>query len=124
MNATDIIAYAYEADLHCIPCAVLAFGPAETSRIEFNGQFGYGATEYLADGTQIELDEHSLRSNAKDSEGNELGAVFADNEFEGPRDCGTCRRTLCLHCGTVSEDASERACWNCRSLFDPTQEDA
>ena len=71
MSATDIVAYTYEADVHCLDCARARF---------------VGVT--MAAGE--ELDEHGIALSATDNEGNPVHPVFAVNlgEFNEPC-CGT-----------------------------------
>lgn len=69
MNATDIIGWTYDADIHCNDCALARFGAA--------------VTLYPWDGR------------AKDSEGNEPHPIFASDECgETGEYCGDCGREV------------------------------
>jgi hypothetical protein len=76
MNATDVLAYTYEADYHCKECAKVRFGE----------------------------DAHGfVPEDAQDSEGNSVGAVFGDSEWWNPGEgnqtlsCSDCGRELDYH---------------------------
>ena len=58
-----VIGYTYDADTHCVDCALARFGADD------NGWVPEGVA---------------------DSEGNELGAIFTDSESDTPGSCGTC----------------------------------
>lgn len=66
-RAWDVVAWAYDADVHCPDCA----------EKRFNGDFDW-------------TDEGSL---VRDSEGNVPHPVFASDEYDGDH-CGTCREPI------------------------------
>jgi hypothetical protein len=71
MNATDVIAYTYEADYHCPDCAIERFGQQEG--------------------------RSWAREDATDNEGNGVHPVFASDEWWNP---GEGNQTLaCTDCG-------------------------
>ena len=69
-----IIAYTYDADVHCPACADAA----------------YAAGRLVRSGRQGEYDEHGLPMSLIDSEGNPVRPVFSTDEHEFTRcsDCG------------------------------------
>ena len=66
MNATDIIGWAYESDVHCIFCAALHFGPAL----------------------------HDEVTSLRDADGNPLHPIFASDERAETDCCGDCHEPL------------------------------
>ena len=80
------IAYAYEADYHCVPCTRARFGACERgtpgclpghSPFEINAVFFNPCFDDIDD--EIE-----------DREGNPIHAVFSWDEYDAPLICGTC----------------------------------
>lgn len=69
-----VIAYTYEADVHCPACARAYFQP---------GKFVYVG----------KVDEHGIDSEQRDREGNRVHPVF-DIEEHGFTHCGDCRESL------------------------------
>ena len=69
-----IIAYTYDADVHCPACADAA----------------YAAGRLVRSGRQGEYDEHGLPMSLIDSEGNPVRPVFSTDEhdFTSCGDCG------------------------------------
>lgn len=83
----NILAYAYDADIHCIDCAQEAFarfGPMHN----VSHAHGYGYVETLSDGSTIELDENLIPIDEEDSEGNPLSPMFSFEQDEYCGDCG------------------------------------
>lgn len=77
-----IVAYTYEADVHCPACARKRFAPALT---------GCGP----ADLTQWHEDEHGLPIEATDREGNPVHPVFStDERGDSLTHCGDCGAEL------------------------------
>jgi hypothetical protein len=94
---SDPIAYTYEADMHCVPCALARFGP--------------------------EPDRPWVREDAIDAEGNPVGAISPWDEWCDLRApgrqvlaCATCRSVVSEHvhesddcdcdaCTAMAEDA-------------------
>jgi len=68
MHATDILGYTYDADTYCVPCTEREYPGATDWRVE-----GFDPGDYL------------------DSEGNMVGPIFADSEWDAPEHCGRCR---------------------------------
>ena len=91
MGTHDPIAYTYDADLHCVDCATARFGVAKG--------------------------HPWLPESARDSEGNEIGAVApwdewwnADGECE-TLTCGDCHGTLDIaHASECVENDGEEPC--------------
>ncbi|MDR0779312.1 MAG: hypothetical protein LBF16_01260 [Pseudomonadales bacterium] len=75
-----VIAYTYEADVHCPDCTSDRFGPNSAyDRLHLPGDF----------------DEHAVPYDATDREGNPIHPVFSTDEMlDGPYSCGTCRERL------------------------------
>ena len=63
-----IIAYTYDADVHCVHCTQMQFGD---TRKEWS------------------TDEHNIPHEAQDSEGNSIHPVFSTDEHDFTH-CGTC----------------------------------
>jgi hypothetical protein len=89
MASTDVIAYAYDADNHCIYCTRKLYGAK--GEVECNTD--YGSTETLPNGDTIQLDENGVRSNAHDTEGNEVHPIFETDDNDGLY-CGSCHDTI------------------------------
>ena len=70
MKAWKVVAYTYDADVHCVECA--------------------GDRFYVIRSGQVERDEVDL---PEDSEGNEVHPVFA-SQVEGSMMCGDCEREV------------------------------
>jgi len=82
LKAWSIIAYTYDADYHCIHCTIKQFRQ--------NAEWS------------IDVDEHGIRQEIEDSEGNYVHPVFSSDEWqefdpsymqENPiqiLECGTC----------------------------------
>lgn len=70
-----IIGYAYEADVHCVRCAVKRFDK-------------FGSVKL---GTR---DENGIRTDARDREGNTIHPMFSTDEQLDPEFCGDCRGEL------------------------------
>ncbi len=73
MKAWTVIGYTYEADCHCVDCAVKRFG------------FGTAQTELPGDAL---LDENDIPADQLDNEGNPIHPIFASDEGESI--CGDC----------------------------------
>jgi hypothetical protein len=73
-----VIAYAFEADVHCIACTRQRFGRQKLSHKPC-------ATH--------DYDENGIDYNQEDREGNLLGPIFATDEI-APTQCGTCGEEL------------------------------
>lgn len=68
-NCYQVVAYAYEADLHCIACTLERFNFSQEEDLDF---------ACAIDKTPV------------DREGNEIGAVFGNAEFEHSQYCADC----------------------------------
>lgn len=68
-----IIGYTYEASVHCVDCA---------------------RTRFLSNSTLGTLDEHGLRTDARDNDGNPIHPMFSNDEQLDPQFCGDCRGEL------------------------------
>lgn len=86
-HATDVVGYAYEADVHCVDCAVKRF----------------------AGGSGLELPDNVIYT---DEEGNEVSPIF--NGEDAYEDCGECDGTgECeTKCGKCGRDATHD-CYPC-----------
>ena len=96
MKSYSVIAYTYEADIHCIACTLKRH---KATPFAMNSPLAYGSYG-------SERDEHGLPYAATDCEGNPVHPVFADgiSEFYTERDedndegnppvCGTCGETI------------------------------
>ena len=73
--AVKIIAYAYEADIHCPDCAAEAAAAGLLKR------------EPPLDSR---TDEHGLTADLTDREGNRIHPVFDIDEYEHDEPCGDC----------------------------------
>ncbi len=73
---TRIIAYTYDADIHCPACAYRLFGP--------------GRESVPAPGL---TDEHGIPYRTLDREGNAVHPVFSTDELYDTH-CGDCRQQL------------------------------
>jgi len=73
---TRVIAYSYDADVHCPSCAYRMFGP--------------GRESVPAPGF---TDEHGIPYGALDREGNAVHPVFSTDELHYTH-CGDCRQPL------------------------------
>jgi hypothetical protein len=67
-----IIAYTYDADVHCVDCA--------------RKQFWMGPVA----GQAVHRDEHGIPVHQQDSEGNPVHPVFSTDEQLEPLFCGDC----------------------------------
>ena len=74
-----IIAYTYDANVHCPDCAFEA--------LKF-GKIGKGLP--YPPGEDLEPDEHGIPQCAEDSEGNPVHPVFSTDEQLEPLFCGDC----------------------------------
>ncbi len=99
-----IIAYTYEADVHCIDCTAQRFAhsPANGfSWVEHNNnpvkQRSFGKpgvfTSYTGTGAETALDAHLIPLDATDKEGNPIHPVFITDEHDFTH-CGDCREEL------------------------------
>ena len=77
---TRIIAYTYEADVHCVACTQKRFAPSEV---------GHGPGLL----TQWHEDQHGVPIESTDREGNSTHPVFTTDEHDFTH-CGTCRDEL------------------------------
>ena len=94
---TAVLAYTYDADTHCPPCAIARYG--------------------------LEPGRSWPRDDARDSEGNPVGAIFDFDEWCEPSEpgthtllCGTCHGaiTTCRHECTDDDDApADCSCDSC-----------
>lgn len=97
---TRIIAYAYEADVHCLDCAQARFGLSSATGhyVENNGnpvqKRSYGKpgvfSAHLDGGVHKALDEHLIPYDAVDREGNPVHPIFSTDEQPEPLYCGDC----------------------------------
>lgn len=85
MNATDVVAYVYEADYHCEACTEARWP---------------GIADYTAEGYDP--------ADYEDNEGNEVGALFGSSEWwnvgEG------CDTLACSDCGAILDNAHTDDC--------------
>lgn len=96
-----IIAYTYEAAVHCPDCTRAAVAAARF---------------WWADDPDAYSDEHGIPSNARDREGSEVCPVFSTDEtradlpvFGGgcALSCGTCRCVIRQHFAAVGSTSEE-----------------
>lgn len=87
-----ILGYTYQADAHCIECAVKRFGVNILSTLQKNK--GYGVTHHLTDGATEQLDNNLIPLEACDSEGNRVCPIFSTHKQVEPLYCGTCRARI------------------------------
>lgn len=72
-----IEAYTYDSDIHCPACTAVKFG------------------RMLTHGADYPTDEHGVRLDARDSEGNEIHPVFSTgSEADTPQHCSDCHQFL------------------------------
>lgn len=99
-----IIAYTFEADVHCIDCTAARFAHSPSNGffwVEHNNnpvnRRSYGKpgifTSYTGNGEETALDEHRIPELATDREGNPVHPVFSTDEHDFTH-CGTCREEL------------------------------
>lgn len=86
-----VIAYKYEADIHCIDCAQIRFGHFALKGHDVITEAGV-FTSYK-EGVPTELDEWCIPLDAKDREGNPVHPVFSTDEVDLSV-CGTCLREI------------------------------
>jgi hypothetical protein len=82
-----IVAYTYEADCHCVQCAIDCFHPSQDVKrhdAEIVSTFGKGLSL---------LDENGIPIYKEDREGNKLHPVFSTDEIPSTH-CGTCGERL------------------------------
>lgn len=87
-----IIAYTYDADVHCVDCARHQF--AVNALIDITKNDGYGSLHTLTDGTTEELDENLIPVGQEDSEMNPVHPVFSTDEQLEPLFCGDCHEEI------------------------------
>lgn len=88
-----IVAYTYEADIHCVKCAVERFARLEPTHSLQPASYGF--TETLSDGSTIDLDENRIDIEQMDNEGNKITPVFAIDEIlREHKHCGDCHEPL------------------------------
>ena len=76
-----IIAYTYEADVHCVHCTQMR----DRGNNFFHRQYRDGAQQ----------DEHGIMDDVKDREGNPIHPIFSSDETpEGGLHCGECHATI------------------------------
>lgn len=86
-----IKAYTYEADIHCVTCAVKKFALPVPALENFRSQEHYEiACRNVNDSW---LDENRISAHQTDSEGNKITPVFSTDESSETH-CGTCRQEL------------------------------
>lgn len=91
MHATDILAYTFDASVHCTECTVKQYGTEPG---------------------------HSWASEAaEDSEGNPVHPVFASETegFSSRESCDDCQQVICMSCGSIGEPF-DAPCNNCGSM--------
>jgi len=96
-----IIAYTYEADVHCPDCASERFAHTGAKGYAVDSHshpmsFCYGRPGYFTSqhsGVSTELDEHLIPMNATDCEGNPVHPVFTTDEHDFTH-CGDCGAEL------------------------------
>lgn len=84
------IAYAFEADLHCVPCTKQA-----TSRMQVDNYHPHA--HGLSSSPSGNRDENGLHYNLVDSEGNLIHPVFDIDEnpdYPRPQHCGDCQEEI------------------------------
>ena len=77
MAYDTILAYAYEAAYHCVPC----------TRNNFPHTAATGVHTPL-------IDAHGLAIDQEDSEGNPITPIFSVTEVHGPQSCFNCREEI------------------------------
>ncbi len=88
----SIIAYTYEADFHCHDCTL--------ARAQAGG--------FVFNSANMDLDEHGIRVEATDNEGNLIHPVFSTDELPChlPEEDGGYSPVVCGDCGEVIAKAS------------------
>jgi len=81
MQADEIVAYQYDANLHCPSCTIDAWN---------NGYFTKADPLGLGNGR----DANGILMSATDKEGNNITAIFAMNEGWQNDNCSDCHRSL------------------------------
>src|SRR5258708_21176705 len=101
IQASRVVAYTFEAAVHCVPCAEARFGTD-----------GHGF----------------IPESATDGEGNSIGAVFvSDNWRPNFEACDTCGEVICMTCGDrddyytlpTASGESLATCRNCGAAEEP-----
>ena len=88
-----ILAYTYDADIHCIECSKKKFGPLLMTAGGERGCFklavgGRSKDKWIE---KKDLDENNIPFEQKDSEGNLIRPVFS---LESPECCGDCHEKI------------------------------
>lgn len=81
-----IIAYTYEADVHCVECARKAFAVGKLCQ-ELERRA-------VKSGHERTLDENHILYGTEDCEGNRIHPIFSTDEQLEPLYCGTCRKQI------------------------------
>ncbi len=104
MNATDVIAYAADADYYCEDCAAETYGPDYSC--ETCGQTWAGFTpdpHYAHSATSASCVGSKEPTDREDSEGNQVHPVFGSDEWWEPSEDG--RQVLaCSRCGVELDE--------------------
>lgn len=79
-----IVAYSYNADVHCPECCKRAFGSAASP-----AKFAPSSPLFGSDSHEDERDEHGILLLQKDGEGNLVHPIFSTDEQPATY-CGTC----------------------------------
>lgn len=92
-----VLAYTYEADVHCIACTQKRFAPADRRYVVKNDGYGYTwrhkSYRGAPDTELTPLDENFVSLYASDNEGNKIHPVFSTDEHDFTH-CGDCGAAL------------------------------
>ena len=76
-----VIAYGYEADIHCVDCAL---GDLSRMKVDHHHSYAMGGPC---------LDDNLIECDVVDGDGNLIHPVFATDEHQETH-CGNCRKAL------------------------------
>lgn len=101
-----IIAYTYEADVHCCDCTSSRFGhhgrntlihpaglPIKPIGLDLPDGWQHASHRLGADAQWHEIDEHGIDVSQQDREGNLIHPVFSTNEHDFTH-CGDCGSSI------------------------------
>lgn len=94
MNATDIVGYAYDADLHCLNCTTSRFGCSETDLHKCEDSEGNPVSPVFAGEDAYEQCDHCAGSGTCTHDGRDHSCPQCDATGEVSRRCGDCTDTL------------------------------
>ena len=94
-----VVGYSYDADVHCVDCAIARFGADE---------YGW------------------VPAAATDAEGNPVGAMYANSESDHPESCAECQAplgTALTSVGALYVRAAANNAWRAQYLFADVDDD-